>query len=86
MTSPSPCLTCDTLADCRACLPRLRWEVTAAPIDEPDECLTCLDAGWLLEVGEHFDQVAHRLGIQPDSLEQHLRRHHQPNPTHRRTA
>lgn len=67
MTGDSPCLTCDTLADCRTCLPRRHWLARG--------CLTCEDVRWLLDAGEIPENVARRLGLTPDSLATHLKRH-----------
>jgi hypothetical protein len=51
----------------------IAWE-DAVHAPKP-ECLTCLDADLLLLSGEHFDQVAARLGIARASLITHLHRH-----------
>jgi hypothetical protein len=49
------------------------------PLVDPADCLTCLDVAWLLEVGEHPDNVAARLRIQHNSLITHLHRHRRPD-------
>lgn len=69
----SPCLTCDTLADCGTCLPRLAYEGATLP-PEPAPCPTCSETEWLLLSGEQIEQVAARLGMHPKSLRSHLRR------------
>jgi hypothetical protein len=49
------------------------------PVADPADCLTCLDVGWLLETGEHPDNVAARLRIRHNSLITHLQRHRRPD-------
>jgi hypothetical protein len=64
-----------------------RWRAHGDPLAEPRrrpvagpaDCLTCLDVAWLLEVGEHPDNVAARLRIQHNSLITHLHRHRRPD-------
>ena len=70
----SPCLTCDTLADCATCVPRLAYEGAQIP-PEPEGCGRCSDAEWLLLCGEAWEQVAARLHLTPESLRRHLQRH-----------
>lgn len=54
-------------------------------VTDPADCLTCLDVGWLLEVGEHPDNIAARIGIRHNSLITHLRRHQRPDLLERLT-
>ncbi len=69
----SPCVWCDTLADCGTCLPRLAWEGRTPT--EPAECWTCLEAAHLLGLGESGHTTARALRITITSLDRHLRRH-----------
>ena len=53
----------------------------------PAECLTCVDAEWLIDAGETPENVVIRLGIPTgagmnaalDNLRKHLRRHGRPD-------
>ena len=75
----SPCVACDSLADCATCLPRLAWEGAQMPPD-PAQCPVCQDTEWLLLCGETLDTIAPRIlnrygkPFRLDSLVRHLQR------------
>lgn len=69
-----------------------RWRRHGDPLagpperaDNPADCPTCEDLGWLLDTGEHPELILTRLGITRNSLYIHLRRHQQPDLAERFT-
>jgi hypothetical protein len=48
---------------------------TRRPARWQGECLTCVDACHLLNLGESVELTATRLGLKPESLLNHLRSH-----------
>lgn len=78
----SPCLWCDTLADCTACLPRLAWEGQQPDPHPPARaCPTCVEVEHFLDLGESAHQAARALGVTVGALARHMApdRHNRPD-------